>query len=190
MSQADAEEIAHWRYPDEYSLYDWTSDPCDLAELLDPVARADQYFAVKTSSGSLIGFPPVQHPTARALKSDSDSIPLGRDGASARASSRGAWTSPAAASHRTSSGSRSRASTAGRSPSTSAPASPPSAPTSTGRMVPSGSSSRCSDLPEKLRSGTVILGGSVCLGCGMRKFGSSEHLSSTTTWGSITSLLR
>jgi [ribosomal protein S18]-alanine N-acetyltransferase len=56
MSQAAAEEIAAWRYPDEYSFYNWTSDPGDLAELLDPVARADQYFAVKTSDGNLLGF--------------------------------------------------------------------------------------------------------------------------------------
>lgn len=56
MMQADAEEIASWRYPDEYSFYDWTSDPDDLAELLDPAARADQYFAVEGADGSLIGF--------------------------------------------------------------------------------------------------------------------------------------
>ena len=33
MRQADAEAIASWRYPDEYSFYDWTSDPDDLAKL-------------------------------------------------------------------------------------------------------------------------------------------------------------
>lgn len=46
MTQADAEAIAAWRYPDEYSFYDWTSDPDDLAELLDERVRADQYAAV------------------------------------------------------------------------------------------------------------------------------------------------
>lgn len=56
MTQADAEAIAAWRYPDEYSFYDWTSDPGDLAELLDPAARADQYFAVETRDENLIGF--------------------------------------------------------------------------------------------------------------------------------------
>jgi ribosomal-protein-alanine N-acetyltransferase len=56
MSQADAEAIAAWRYPDEYSFYDWTSDPDDLAELLDPQARADGYVAVDSTEGTLIGF--------------------------------------------------------------------------------------------------------------------------------------
>jgi ribosomal-protein-alanine N-acetyltransferase len=64
MSQSDAEEIASWRYPGEYAFYDWTSDPADLAELLDPAARADRYFAVTAPSGELIGFfefKPPQH---------------------------------------------------------------------------------------------------------------------------------
>jgi ribosomal-protein-alanine N-acetyltransferase len=56
MSQADAEDIASWRYEDEYAFYDWTADPADLAELLDPVARAGRYFAVTAQSGDLIGF--------------------------------------------------------------------------------------------------------------------------------------
>jgi ribosomal-protein-alanine N-acetyltransferase len=56
MSQRDAEEIASWRYPHEYGFYDWTSDPADLAELLDPVVRANQYFAVTDATGYVIGF--------------------------------------------------------------------------------------------------------------------------------------
>jgi [ribosomal protein S18]-alanine N-acetyltransferase len=56
MSQADAEEVSSWRYPGEYSFYDWTSDPADLAELLDPAARAGQYFVVETSAEKVIGF--------------------------------------------------------------------------------------------------------------------------------------
>ena len=56
MSQHDAEEIASWRYPVEYAFYDWTSDPADLAELLDPAARADRYFAVTGPGSELIGF--------------------------------------------------------------------------------------------------------------------------------------
>jgi [ribosomal protein S18]-alanine N-acetyltransferase len=56
MRQTDAEEIASWRYPDEYSFYNWTSDPDDLAELLDPAARGSQYFAVEGADGSLVGF--------------------------------------------------------------------------------------------------------------------------------------
>lgn len=55
MSQEDAEAIAAWRYRDEYSFYDWTSDPDDLAELLDPQARASEYVAVD-GHGTLIGF--------------------------------------------------------------------------------------------------------------------------------------
>jgi ribosomal-protein-alanine N-acetyltransferase len=56
MSQGDAVEIASWRYPNEYSFYDWTSDPDDLAELLDPAERDGQYFAVETRDGSVVGF--------------------------------------------------------------------------------------------------------------------------------------
>jgi ribosomal-protein-alanine N-acetyltransferase len=56
MRQGDAEDIASWQYPDEYSFYNWTSDPADLAELLDPEARANQYFAATDSSGSVVGF--------------------------------------------------------------------------------------------------------------------------------------
>ena len=56
MSQTDAEAIAGWRYPAPFSFYDWDSDPGDLAELLDPRARADGYFAVEDASGTLVGF--------------------------------------------------------------------------------------------------------------------------------------
>jgi [ribosomal protein S18]-alanine N-acetyltransferase len=35
MSQADAEAIARWHYPEPFSFYDWAADPNDLAELLD-----------------------------------------------------------------------------------------------------------------------------------------------------------
>jgi [ribosomal protein S18]-alanine N-acetyltransferase len=55
MSQADAEAIAAWRYPDEYSFYDLTSDPHDVAEIRDPQARAREYVAVD-GDGALIGF--------------------------------------------------------------------------------------------------------------------------------------
>jgi [ribosomal protein S18]-alanine N-acetyltransferase len=56
MSQADAEAIAGWHYPEPFSFYDWAADPNDLAELLDPAARGDGYFAVEDEGGSLIGF--------------------------------------------------------------------------------------------------------------------------------------
>jgi ribosomal-protein-alanine N-acetyltransferase len=68
MSQADAEAIAGWRYPDEYSFYNWTSDPADLAELLDPLARGDDYIAVESQEGSLIGFFQYKRPRSANLE--------------------------------------------------------------------------------------------------------------------------
>lgn len=56
MSQADAEAIARWHYPDPFSFYDWSADADDLAELLDPAARGDRYFAVEDELGDLVGF--------------------------------------------------------------------------------------------------------------------------------------
>ena len=56
MTEADAQAIAAWKYADEYSFYDLTSDPGDLTELLDPVQRADEYVAVDSSDSTLIGF--------------------------------------------------------------------------------------------------------------------------------------
>jgi ribosomal-protein-alanine N-acetyltransferase len=68
MSQADADEVAAWHYPDEYAFYDWTADPDDLAELLDPLARADEYFAVSTEQVRLIGFFHCRRPHAAELE--------------------------------------------------------------------------------------------------------------------------
>jgi len=56
MSQADAEAIADWHYPEPFSFYNWAADPNDLAELLDPTVRDNGYFAVEDEDGSLIGF--------------------------------------------------------------------------------------------------------------------------------------
>ena len=57
MQQSDADAIAAWRYPREYSFYDWASeDPDDLAKFLDPTARGDDYVAVEEEAGSLIGW--------------------------------------------------------------------------------------------------------------------------------------
>jgi ribosomal-protein-alanine N-acetyltransferase len=56
MSQEAAEAIAGWHYPEPFSFYDWVADPNDLAELLDPTARGDGYFAVDDEAGELIGF--------------------------------------------------------------------------------------------------------------------------------------
>jgi [ribosomal protein S18]-alanine N-acetyltransferase len=56
FSQADAEAVAAWRYPGEYSFYDSAADANDLAELLDPVARGDAHVAVDDPAGELVGF--------------------------------------------------------------------------------------------------------------------------------------
>jgi ribosomal-protein-alanine N-acetyltransferase len=56
MTQADAEALATWHYPEPYSFYDWTADPDDLAELLDPRARGDDYVSVEDEAGNLIGY--------------------------------------------------------------------------------------------------------------------------------------
>jgi [ribosomal protein S18]-alanine N-acetyltransferase len=56
LTQADAEAVAGWHYPEPYSFYDWVADENDLAELLDPPARGDAYSAVDDSGGNLIGY--------------------------------------------------------------------------------------------------------------------------------------
>jgi ribosomal-protein-alanine N-acetyltransferase len=55
MTEADANAVAGWRYPGEYAFYDWTQDPGDLAELLDPSEWGRRYFAVD-ADGRLAGF--------------------------------------------------------------------------------------------------------------------------------------
>jgi [ribosomal protein S18]-alanine N-acetyltransferase len=56
MTQADAEAIASWHYPEPFSFYDWTADEDDLAELLDPAARGDRYRAVDDLDAELVGY--------------------------------------------------------------------------------------------------------------------------------------
>jgi len=56
MTQADAEEIAGWRYPEPYSFYDAAADANDLAELLDATRRGGEYVSVEDESGALAGF--------------------------------------------------------------------------------------------------------------------------------------
>jgi [ribosomal protein S18]-alanine N-acetyltransferase len=56
LDQAGAEAISRWHYPEPFSFYDWTEDPDDLAELLDPALRGDAYFAVADAGGDLIGY--------------------------------------------------------------------------------------------------------------------------------------
>ena len=56
MGQADAEELASWRYPGIYSFYDVSADPDDQTELLDPRRRQDAYFSASVPGFGLIGF--------------------------------------------------------------------------------------------------------------------------------------
>jgi [ribosomal protein S18]-alanine N-acetyltransferase len=68
LSQANAEEIARWHYPEPFSFYDWAEDPDDLAELLDPSSRAGTYFAVEKEAGELVGFFSFKPKEARSLQ--------------------------------------------------------------------------------------------------------------------------
>jgi [ribosomal protein S18]-alanine N-acetyltransferase len=56
MSQADAEQIARWHYPEPFDFYDASADPNDLAELLTPELRGDAYVSVEDEAGDLAGF--------------------------------------------------------------------------------------------------------------------------------------
>lgn len=57
MTEADAAAVAGWHYEGEYAFYDFEADPDDLAELLDPARRGDNYFAVdEDGGGALAGF--------------------------------------------------------------------------------------------------------------------------------------
>ena len=69
MTHDDATAIAAWRYPGEYAFYDWDADPSDLAELLDPAGWGEQYFAVDSREGELVGF--------FEFKSDGESVEIG-----------------------------------------------------------------------------------------------------------------
>jgi ribosomal-protein-alanine N-acetyltransferase len=68
MSQADAEAIAAWHYPEPFSFYDWTSDPDDLAALLDPTARGEEHVAVENEADILIGYFHYKRPHGATLE--------------------------------------------------------------------------------------------------------------------------
>ncbi len=68
MTQADAEEIALWHYPEPFCFYDWSADPNDLAELLDPALRGDRYFAVDDEHGELAGFFGFKRPSPETVE--------------------------------------------------------------------------------------------------------------------------
>ncbi len=143
MTQEDAEAVAGWHYPAPFSFYDWDSDPDDLAELLDPKLRAEDYVAVDDDDGRLVGYFQYKRPHRPSLEIGLGLHPdwtgrgLGQSFVEAGLEMRAGATRPM------SSCSRSRPSTVGRSPSTSGSASYEAAPTCTGRADESGSSSRC-----------------------------------------------
>ena len=56
LNQKEAEAIAEWHYPEPYSFYDWTADPDDLRELLDPALRGDAYWAARDEANELVGY--------------------------------------------------------------------------------------------------------------------------------------
>ena len=56
LTQGDAEAIAEWRYPEPYAFYDWTADPDDLRELLEPARRGEAYWAVRDDADELVGY--------------------------------------------------------------------------------------------------------------------------------------
>jgi [ribosomal protein S18]-alanine N-acetyltransferase len=57
MNDEEAREISEWRCDPPYDFYDATSDPDDLAELLDPKRRRKgAYYAGFDESGTLVGF--------------------------------------------------------------------------------------------------------------------------------------
>jgi len=68
MSQADAEAIARWHYPEPFSFYDVAADPDGLAELLDSTLRGGEYFAVDDGSGTLVGFFQCKRPHGETLE--------------------------------------------------------------------------------------------------------------------------
>ena len=67
LTQADAQAIAAWRYPGEYAFYDFAADADDLALLLDPARRRDDFHAADGEDGGLAGFFQVE-PTAEGVE--------------------------------------------------------------------------------------------------------------------------
>ncbi len=51
MTESSAHAVASSHYPGIYAFYDWTSDPNDLAELLDPLSWEERYWAVRDDLG-------------------------------------------------------------------------------------------------------------------------------------------
>lgn len=60
MGDADARDLAGWRYPGVYAFYDTNDDPEDLAELIDPDRRRGRYFSATVPGHGLVGFVEVK----------------------------------------------------------------------------------------------------------------------------------
>ena len=56
MKREDAHQIAAWHYEAPYDFYDWTRDPEDLAELLNPQSWQETYYSVFNEENELVGF--------------------------------------------------------------------------------------------------------------------------------------
>ena len=77
MTQADAEEIACWHYPEPFAFYDWSADADDLAELLEP-RRCEETSTSPSDdeNGELAGFFSFKQTRVRTRsRSASASIP-------------------------------------------------------------------------------------------------------------------
>lgn len=68
MTQADAEEVARWHYPEPFAFYDWSADADDLAELLSTEQRGDVYFSVLDEKGELVGFFGFKRPASDTVE--------------------------------------------------------------------------------------------------------------------------
>lgn len=57
MTDKQAHAVSTWKYDGVYAFYDWTAEPADLAELLDPDKRVkDHVHAVLDDEDCLVGF--------------------------------------------------------------------------------------------------------------------------------------
>ena len=52
-----------WHYPDPFAFYNPSADADDLAELLDPTLRGDEYVSVEDEAGEVVGFFQFKHGT-------------------------------------------------------------------------------------------------------------------------------
>ncbi len=68
MGQAEAEEVAAWRYPGIYAFYDIRAGPEDEGELLDSRHRDGIYFSARVPGFGLVGFAELKPRGENALE--------------------------------------------------------------------------------------------------------------------------